>query len=35
MILMKRLIFLARNYYVSLDNNGCKRIVYKQTCDKN
>ena len=26
---------LARNYYDSLDNNGCKRIVYKQTCDKN
>ena len=26
---------LARNYYESLDNNGCKRIVYKQTADKN
>ena len=26
---------LARNYYDSLDNGGCKRIVYKQTCDKN
>ena len=26
---------LARNYYNSLDNDGCKRIVYKQTCDKN
>ena len=26
---------LARNYYDSLDNDGCKRIVYKQTCDKN
>ena len=26
---------LARNYYDSLDNNGCKGIVYKQTCDKN
>ena len=26
---------LARNYYDSLDNNGCKRIVYRQTCDKN
>ena len=26
---------LARNYYESLDDNGCKRIVYKQTCDKN
>ena len=26
---------LTRNYYDSLDNNGCKRIVYKQTCDKN
>ena len=25
----------ARNYYDSLDNDGCKRIVYKQTCDKN
>ena len=24
---------LARNYYDSLDNDGCKRIVYKQTCD--
>ena len=26
---------LARDYYDSLDNEGCKRIVYKQTCDKN
>ena len=26
---------LARNYYDSLDNDGCKRVVYKQTCDKN
>ena len=26
---------LARNYYDSLDNDGCKRIVYKQTPDKN
>ena len=26
---------IARNYYDSLDNDGCKRIVYKQTCDKN
>ena len=26
---------LARNYYDSLDNDGCKRIVYKQTADKN
>ena len=26
---------LATNYYDSLDNIGCKRIVYKQTCDKN
>ena len=26
---------LARNYYDSLDNDGCKKIVYKQTCDKN
>ena len=26
---------LARNYYDSLDDNGCKRIVYKQTDDKN
>ena len=26
---------LARNYYDSLDNDGCKRIVYKQTSDKN
>ena len=26
---------LARNYYDSLDNNGCKRIVYRQICDKN
>ena len=26
---------LARNYYDSLDNDGCKRIVYKQTVDKN
>ena len=26
---------LARIYYDSLDNDGCKRIVYTQTCDKN
>ena len=26
---------LARSYYDSLDNDGCKRIVYKQTCDNN
>ena len=26
---------LARNYYDSLDDDGCKRIVYKQTSDKN
>ena len=26
---------LARNYYDSSDNDGCKRIFYKQTCDKN
>ena len=26
---------LARNYYDSSDNDGCKRIVYKQTADKN
>ena len=26
---------LARNYYDSLDNDGCKRIVYKQANDKN
>ena len=26
---------LARNYYDSLDNHECKRIFYKQTCDKN
>ena len=26
---------LARNYYDSLDNDGCKRIVYRQTADKN
>ena len=26
---------LARNYYDSLDNDGVKRIVYKQTADKN
>ena len=26
---------LARNYYDSSDNDGCKRIVYRQTCDKN
>ena len=26
---------LARNYYDSLDNDGCIRIVYKQTADKN
>ena len=26
---------IARNYYDSLDNDGVKRIVYKQTADKN
>ena len=26
---------LARNYYNSLDNDGCKKIIYKQTSDKN
>ena len=26
---------LARNYCDSLDNDGCKEIIYKQTCDKN
>ena len=26
---------LARNYYDSLDNDGFKRIIYRQTCDKN
>ena len=26
---------LARNYYDSLDNDGCKKIIYKQTADKN
>ena len=26
---------LARNYYDSLDNDGCKKIIYKQTSDKN
>ena len=26
---------LARNYYDSLDNDSCKKIIYKQTCDKN
>ena len=26
---------LARNYYDSLDNDGCKKIIYKQTVDKN
>ena len=26
---------LARNSYDSLDNDGCKKIIYKQTCDKN
>ena len=26
---------LARNYYDSLDNDGCKRIIYEQTNDKN
>ena len=26
---------LTRNYYDSLDNDGCKRIIYKQTVDKN
>ena len=26
---------IAGNYYDSLDDNGCNRIIYKQTCDKN
>ena len=26
---------LARNYYDSLDNDGCKRSVYKQADGKN
>ena len=26
---------IAKNYYDSLDDNGCKRIVYKQNCNKN
>ena len=26
---------LARNFYDSVDNDGCKRIAYRQTCDKN
>ena len=26
---------LARNYYDSLDNDGCKKIIYRQSCDKN
>ena len=26
---------LARNYYDSLDNDGCKKIIYKKTVDKN
>ena len=26
---------LARNYYESLENDEYKRIVYRQTCDKN
>ena len=26
---------LARNYYDSLDNDGCKKNIYKQTNDKN
>ena len=26
---------LARNYYDSLDNDGCKKTAYRQTCDKN
>ena len=26
---------LARNYYDSLDNDDCKKIIYRQTCDKN
>ena len=26
---------IAKNYYESLDDDGCKRIVYKQTADKN
>ena len=31
----EEVINLARNYYDSLDNDGCKKITYKQTCDKN
>ena len=26
---------LAKNYYDSFDNDECRRIVYKQTCDRN
>ena len=26
---------LVKNYYDSLDNVGCKKIIYRQTCDKN
>ena len=26
---------LARNCYDSLDNDGCKKIIYRQSCDKN
>ena len=26
---------LSRNYYDSLDNDGCKKVIYKQTPDKN
>ena len=26
---------LAKNYFDSLDNDGCKKIINKQTCDKN
>ena len=26
---------LAKNYYDSLDNDGCKKIIYKQKNDKN
>ena len=26
---------LARNYYDSLDNDDCNKIIYKQTADKN
>ena len=26
---------LARNYYDSLDDDGCKKHIYRQSCDKN